>query len=611
MVTGLGYLIYLAYDESMNIKYPTIVITAINGVSPLIVDFVTSFEAHRDDSSLSSSRYIKLTLLRWLPTIVVALVSPFTDSIAEGPFLIDWVYTILLFDIILEPIVLLIDFGGLFTKHIKAPRQPDQRRMNLCFRVKEFDVSERYTNVSRVLLFTLFYSILFPLGFFFATAIFFMLYWIDKMTILRRNSSATRVGSRMTKTSNIFLLVSIIAYTLGTTFMFIQFPFDNLCTSDDTQIIPNYYGTWNLRVKDEEGEIYQDTVEINEHSRSYHYCNQNLVTQMKFPPLPESIVEDATAWMSESQELFAHTLTYTMLVSICVVGLTVTFWVTRQGMQWLCFFQRIQVRTANFVFSDINEAKGYVPQVNLKGHVFPLLLCDTRNIDESLIGWTIEENNTYQDHTVIRDQPLAYDDSNCQDEICDMIYHDDESEFIQKRPMFALVKSWIEPSQIVMEDKTDEKTLDDNIMDNDGMNDDASNAEDDSEELEQSSLKNSEPIFQEVKVQDWSSSPGSPSPGCDNDDRDDDDKEEDVDIDDANDSSFGSNQSGDLEASSQCSNNDSTRSHTESDYVINLDDCEGRGEEEQVDDEAESKHISEKQRLLDDYKNMVQMGARI
>lgn len=361
MVTGLGYLIYLAYDDSMNIKYPTIVITAINGVSPVIVDSVTSFEAHRDDSSLSSSRYIKLTLLRWLPTIVVALVSPFTDSIAEGPFLIDWVYTILLFDLILEPIVLLIDFGGLFNKHIKAPRQPDQRRMNLCFRVKEFDVSERYTNISRVLLFTLFYSILFPLGFFFATAIFFMLYWIDKMTILRRNSSATRVGSRMTKTSNIFLLVSIIAYTLGAAFMFIQFPFDNLCTSDDTQILPNYYGTWNLRVRGkDEGEIYQDTVEINEHSRCYHYCNQNLVTQMKFPPLPEHIVEDAAAWMSESQELFAHTLTYTMLVSICVVGLTVLFWVTRQGMQWLCFFQRIQVRASNsFLCTVATTSKRY------------------------------------------------------------------------------------------------------------------------------------------------------------------------------------------------------------------------------------------------------------
>lgn len=54
--------------------------------------------------------------------------------------------------------------------------------------------------------------------------------------------------------------------------------------------------------------------------------------------------------------------------------------------------------------------------------------------------------------------------------------------------MFALVKSWIEPSQVVIEDKAvgieecDEKDVDDNTIDNGGMEDGASNADDNVED---------------------------------------------------------------------------------------------------------------------------------
>jgi hypothetical protein len=55
-------------------------------------------------------------------------------------------------------------------------------------------------------------------------------------------------------------------------------------------------------------------------------------------------------------------------------------------------------------FSSLNNVNGYVPQVRVPGYNFPLLMCDTDNIDIGLIGWEDPENS-YDSNNMIFDVP--------------------------------------------------------------------------------------------------------------------------------------------------------------------------------------------------------------
>jgi hypothetical protein len=60
----------------------------------------------------------------------------------------------------------------------------------------------------------------------------------------------------------------------------------------------------------------------------------------------------------------------------------------------------------------LDEIHAYVPQVREKGFVYPLLACDTSNIDQQLLDWDDKENgysphNLMVDfHKVTRSKPL-------------------------------------------------------------------------------------------------------------------------------------------------------------------------------------------------------------
>ena len=121
---------------------------------------------------------IIVTAFRWINTAVVTqVITPFTDTLQNGDFLIKFVYTQLMFDLFQGPLLRLTDIYGNLCKHVLAPRAPDQRRMNLYFSGGGYDIGERYTNVTRVLFLTFWYSAIFPMAFFFAAAILTLSYW--------------------------------------------------------------------------------------------------------------------------------------------------------------------------------------------------------------------------------------------------------------------------------------------------------------------------------------------------------------------------------------------------------------------------------------------------
>ena len=247
----LGSGIAIAFARSIGPAYSSIAIEAFSYVTPTIVRVVDAFELHRDESSASAPKYLKITTFRWvLSAIVIGFITPFTDTLQEGSYLIDSIFTLFLIGFISAQIFQLTDLSGNFRRHILAPRKTSQEEMNLCFKnsARVYDIGARYTNVTRILFLTLFYSTIFPAGYFFAFAIFSSAYWLDKFCLLRKWRQGPMIGTAVPKMSNLFLLFCIVLYAVMASYTYSHFPFDNACVANAT-VSDDHVSSWNVTLK--------------------------------------------------------------------------------------------------------------------------------------------------------------------------------------------------------------------------------------------------------------------------------------------------------------------------------------------------------------------------
>ena len=290
-------------------------IAIFNQITPRVVRVLTSFEYHPGQSSYSASNYIKMTLFRWINTAVIySIVNPFTETIANGSYLIDSVLTMFLFDLVLTPSLGLSDLVGNFMRHFLGPRAATQRRMNLCFKASTYDIGELYTNVTRIFFFTVFYCTLFPAGFLFASVIFFFAYWVDRFCILRSWCQSPQVGPAVAIFTNNFFLLSLIFYTVLAAYHFARFPFDHACASGDD--INNFVGNYDLSLNDGSTLEYQVTAA----DIVYKFCKQqDLFRSGIFPPITSLSQTEDTSWMNSSQEKFSPLFGWTMVATLSFV----------------------------------------------------------------------------------------------------------------------------------------------------------------------------------------------------------------------------------------------------------------------------------------------------
>ena len=335
IILGIG--IAIAYARTFGPAYSSIAIEAFSFATPTIVKVVNAFELHRDESSASASKYLKITIFRWVTSaIVIAFITPFTDTLQEGSYLIDSIFTLLLVDLISTPIFQLFNIVGNFRRHILAPRKAKQKEMNLCFKNSgfDYDIGERYTNVTRILFLTLFYSTIFPAGYFFAFAIFSSVYWLDKFSLLRTWHQGPMVGTAVPKMSNVFFLLCIMSYAVMVSYTYSHFPFDNACVDTGDSLSPGDLGLWNVTLNTTESS--PTSVNITEDSPVYKFCDQNLFKKLVFPPMPSSLLIGSQSWMNGSQKAFAYIFACIMIGIILLVGGTIFMWLFSQFLYATC-----------------------------------------------------------------------------------------------------------------------------------------------------------------------------------------------------------------------------------------------------------------------------------
>lgn len=294
-------------------------ITIFNQLTPRVVRILTSYESHPDQSSYSASKYIKMTVFRWMNTAVIfSIITPFTDTLQNGPYLIDSVFTMFLFDLILTPFLGLTDIFGNLYRHCFGPRAASQRQMNLYFKASSYDIGEMETNITRIFFFTLYYCTIFPAGFFLASAIFFFAYWVDRFSILRSWGQGPQVSGTISMFSSNFFMLSLLFYAVMATYQIASFPSDNACPSGED--VKNYVGEYSLTMNDG----IQFMTEITEDDRVFKFCQQSLMRYGAFP-LTSVNWKSEFNWMNSSQQKFSPLYGWTMVATIVLVIIAVVF----------------------------------------------------------------------------------------------------------------------------------------------------------------------------------------------------------------------------------------------------------------------------------------------
>ena len=218
--------------------------------------------------------------------VIVFIITPFTATLTAE--LIDQVYTILFADMVTSPLVRLLDVGGVFGKYILAPRAKTQEGMNSYFMGTPYTIAERYTDITKTVFLAFFYASIYPAAYFFCFASLIINFFVDKYCLLRVWRQKGRVTKSIGKAARFFMVLSLCAHVVMSSYWWSGFPYDNLCASTGSN---------------------DDAAA----SSPYEFCNQDLLRLNKFPAIPAFGDE----WMSTQQRTITAILGW---FSVAIVG---------------------------------------------------------------------------------------------------------------------------------------------------------------------------------------------------------------------------------------------------------------------------------------------------
>ncbi|KAI2513792.1 Calcium-activated chloride channel [Fragilaria crotonensis] len=406
-ITFGAYLVYLAGQTSP--IWASLTVTGINQVTPRICKFISNwFESHSSDGSYQASLYVKMTIFKWVNTAVVtAIITPFVFTVDPGSTkLINKVYAIFFAELLVNPLILISDAWGHIQRHILGPREVDQERMNLRFTGGSFLVALRYTEMTKIIFLTFFYSAIFPAGYFFAAASLAINYIVDKFCLLRSYGPAPKVGNDVAKFSRSFFFTSaLVVYVLMVSYTFAGFPFDNACNTFDN-VTSDYVGSFNLVTGDGQSVA---SITIDESNTAYSYCLQDMFkfrNPSAFPAIPQ-FQREGSQWMTPDQESATRLLGWTSVVVIFLIALMLSRTIFNLTLRKLIFRPyRPTGKASSQRFSETTGRYGYVPRIKSPRFQYPLLACNISAIDPELVDWSDPSSSfPFDEHNLIYDVP--------------------------------------------------------------------------------------------------------------------------------------------------------------------------------------------------------------
>jgi hypothetical protein len=287
-----------------NIGLAATEITVMNILMPHVFKFINSFEAHQSEDGYQASLYWKIAIFRWVNTgIVTILIKPFTDTVSDAPgSLIASVHAVLRAEIMIAPVIQMLDVKGIIQRQLLAPVAMNQTAMISFFRGGKQSLGEKYTNATKTIFLVFFYSAIFPSGFFYGAIALQLSYVTDKFLLLRSWGATPRIGDAVARLSRkIFFPLTLVFLAVMSEFFYSSYPCDNLCDTESVVSQGNrveYIGKHNVTTNDEHTE-WKTQVLVEEGDSVYRYCNQDFLQHLQ--KLLDVFVQEKGDWMTDDQ----------------------------------------------------------------------------------------------------------------------------------------------------------------------------------------------------------------------------------------------------------------------------------------------------------------------
>uniref|UniRef100_A0A7S4APN5 CSC1/OSCA1-like cytosolic domain-containing protein n=1 Tax=Pseudo-nitzschia australis TaxID=44445 RepID=A0A7S4APN5_9STRA len=435
MIVGDAIVIYRI--NNINVLWCAYAITASGMIFPIFAKLMTNFmESHQSESSKQASLYFKIVLFRWVTTaIVIFVITPFTDTLTAGKQgVIAQVYALFISDMSLTNLVAVLDPVGHFQRHFLAPRAKTQDCMDILFQGNQYELAERYTDMTKILLLCLFFCSIFPSSFFICAISLTLKYYCDRFNLTRTWKKAPQIGPSISKISRLyFFSLAVCLMAISCSYYWTAFPFDNLCPMDDDWISDNptintsYDGNFILSQSKSGKEI--TTINVDSSTILYRFCNMNFLDShpnVAFPFVPAINNEnlDPQDYMTDEQLIYTAIFgwsAFAILVIICIKHVIIFYGkfkrLTKSDYQSVGETQGID-------YSDVTARSAYIPQVTSPTFPYPLIACNIDGIDHDLIDFTDpDRTHKYYDLSMDAKKLLA-------------------ALKIENPPGFTIVKSW-------------------------------------------------------------------------------------------------------------------------------------------------------------------------
>jgi hypothetical protein len=211
---GLIVAAYFAIRELYLRNQPwwaSIVTTIFTSLFPVVAKLLMKLERHHSETSRQKWLFLKIAAFNVLvTTVLLSLVTPFQATLDRRendlPGLLPSVYSLFFSQLVITPVVQLLDIGGNISRHIFAPRAKTQYEMNMCMMGTEVNLAERYANMIKFLFLTLWYCSIYPATFFLGSFALLITFFVDRFSLMRSWARSGRGEVR--PTADVFIFIA-------------------------------------------------------------------------------------------------------------------------------------------------------------------------------------------------------------------------------------------------------------------------------------------------------------------------------------------------------------------------------------------------------------------
>ena len=454
--------------NDVDVRFSAAVIATFNISFPALAKALTNMESHSSESGRQRSLYFKVALARWVNTaVVVTIIFDFTRILENKQGLVEQVFTLFFAEVISNTGLQLLDASGHFRRHFLAPRADNQWSMNLLMSGVDWDLSERYTNmtvrrlqwvifsltlrfkknelslfcilhlsiIQKILLLAVWYNAVFPMGLFLCSLGLLVNYYSDRFSLMRTWKRVPMLGPRIAEFSRkYFFSMAVVSMALISSYYWSGFPFDNVCESEQgvngtgtdqsARQEHDYVGDWIVDIK---GSGEKASVSVNADDSFFIFCRQDFFRyyddMRSFPFLPENQPE-GLEWMTSDQEFVSFVWG---IASMLVIGVAL-FRLFSYCFSDIKDYYRGGYdpvgEDQNKPFSQEENISAYIPQVVSSVYPHPLLATNFDEINPELLDWEDHEK-PYSFYDITKDAKFLL-----------------HGKFVPEHVMFSKVAHW-------------------------------------------------------------------------------------------------------------------------------------------------------------------------